>query len=147
MSLEIPDSLRAPAQSESVVSSSIGAFWTVLIGAVGLSLTFVFANASPPNATCASNYLPARDLLAQADGADRTGNLTHAIALADNGLKVLGKDYFPPSMRAAVLDDSGQHLSLAYYYRIHRQHRFEFNVARGVLVSRIEVFRRNYHCT
>jgi hypothetical protein len=114
------------------------------VSTFGLALTAA-ASASPE---CSSlNYASSQLLAKQANGAFQLGDWQHANRLADNGLKTLGYSYVPTRLATSIIDDTGQHLSLAYYWHLHGSPRKEALVKIHVLQSRLEQFRQSYSCT
>jgi hypothetical protein len=91
-------------------------------------------------------YRAARLLYADGVGAVATRQLLKARDYFDGGIKRLGYSYLTVSTRIAVMDDTGQHLSLAFYYHLHGNLLGEVKEKEGTLASRLDLYRWSHNC-
>jgi hypothetical protein len=104
--------------------------------------------AKPAATGCAqsNDYRVAKTLYADAVDAIASGQLLKARDDLDRGIKRLGYSYLTASRKYAVLDDTGLHLSLAYYYHLHGHLLGEVKVMTEVLASRLGMYRWGHNC-
>src|SRR6185437_15769401 len=112
--------------------------WGTAALALGVVLVLLPMRSAALTTGCASPfYLSARDLYVRADSARAAGDLQGANRLADFGIATLEREHLPTSKTIAVLDDTGQHLTVAHYWARHGYLGRAVNEKVSVLSSRL----------